>query len=514
MASRTPIITALCAAVFLCHAEPPTAGRLPPAVSNAFHRISPDSLKGHLSFLASDLLEGRNTPSRGLDIAAEYIAAQFRRAGLDPIPGTDSYFQTARWKYKTVPASAIAMSFEGSGVRIELDGTRFTIPDPQARDIRGAAVYKTSLDKPGRLNALAEGSLEGRVVLLTAPSPSRMGVYARRLEDLERQMERLRPAAALIVRKGSVGGGVRGQLIDPEDGRTPRRERDSGFLAVYSDELAAAFESLPEGETTAKASLRIPEPGESPVELKNVIGILPGSDPELKDTYVLVTAHYDHIGTTAPEDGDGIYNGANDDGSGTVSVIEIASAMAAMEQRPRRTVVFMTVFGEEQGLLGDYYYARHPVFPLEKTIADINLEHMGRTDDSEGPHANSLWMTGYDYSNILDVFAAAGRMTGVTIQKNEGNSDAFFGRSDNAAYAEAGIPAHTFCAVFLFPDYHGLGDEWRKIDYGNMARLARTVLAAVWTLAERSEVPHWNSQNTKTERYREARQSGGNKVNP
>lgn len=222
------------------------------------------------------------------------------------------------------------------------------------------------------------------------------------------------------------------------------------------------------------------------MELKNVIGILPGSDPELKDTYVLVTAHYDHIGTTAPEDGDGIYNGANDDGSGTVSVIEIASAMAAMEQRPRRTVVFMTVFGEEQGLLGDYYYARHPVFPLEKTIADINLEHMGRTDDSEGPHANSLWMTGYDYSNILDVFAAAGRMTGVTIQNNEGNSDAFFGRSDNAAYAEAGIPAHTFCAVFLFPDYHGLGDEWRKIDYGNMARLARTVLAAVWTLAERS----------------------------
>ncbi|MCC6391583.1 MAG: M28 family peptidase [Bryobacterales bacterium] len=513
MAFRTPVITALCTAVF-CYAEPPTAAHLPPAVSSAFHRISPDSLKGHLSFIASDLLEGRDTPSRGLDIAAEYIAAQFRRAGLQPIPGTNSYFQSAHWKYKTVPASAITMTFERGGERIQFDGTRFTILNPQARDIRDAVVYKASLENPGRLNHLPEGSLEGKVVLLTAPAPSQMAKHAHRLRDLERQVERLRAAATLIVRKGSAGGGVHGQLIDPEDSRAPRQERDSGILAVYSNELASAFESLPEGEAAAKVSLHIPEPSESPVELKNVIGILPGSDPKLKDTYLLVTAHYDHIGTTAPEDGDGIYNGANDDGSGTVSVIEIASAMASMEQRPRRTVVFMTVFGEEQGLLGDYYYARHPIFPLEKTIADINLEHMGRTDDSEGPHANSLWMTGFDYSNILDVFTAAGMLTGVEIQKHEGNSDAFFSRSDNAAYAESGIPAHTFCAVFLFPDYHGLGDEWRKIDYDNMARLDRTVLAAVWTLAERSEVPHWNDRNAKTDRYREARQSEGNKVNP
>jgi Zn-dependent M28 family amino/carboxypeptidase len=112
-----------------------------------------------------------------------------------------------------------------------------------------------------------------------------------------------------------------------------------------------------------------------PVKLRNVVGLLRGTDPVLKDTYVLVTAHYDHLGTGAPRcnpiDGDAICNGANDDGSGTVSVIELASALATLKERPKRSILFMAVFGEESGLLGSRYYGRHPIFPIEKTVSDV-----------------------------------------------------------------------------------------------------------------------------------------------
>src|SRR5689334_1224416 len=194
--------------------------------------ISADSLKGHLSFIASDMLEGRATPSRGLDLAAEYIAAQFRRAGLEPA-GDDGYFQTA------------------------------TLPSP------------------------AQGTA------------------------------------------------------------------------------------------------------------RNVAGILRGSDPALRDTYVVLSAHYDHVGMRQNGD-DKIFNGANDDGSGTVSVIEIAAALAAAPRHPKRSILFLTFFGEERGLWGSRYYSTHPLVPLEKTVAALNLEQVGRTDATNGPQIGVASLTGFD----------------------------------------------------------------------------------------------------------------------
>jgi Zn-dependent M28 family amino/carboxypeptidase len=237
------------------------------------------------------------------------------------------------------------------------------------------------------------------------------------------------------------------------------------------------------------------------VKLRNVIGVLRGSDAVLKDTYVLVTAHYDHIGIRPGGDGDRIFNGANDDGSGTVSVIELASALARLKQRPKRSIVFMTFFGEEKGLLGSRYYGRHPVFPIEKTVSDINLEQVGRTDSSEGPQLSNATMTGFDYSDVGTIFKAAGEMTGVNVYKHATNSDSFFGRSDNQALADQGVPAHTLCVAYVYPDYHGLGDHWEKIDYGNMEKVDRMVALALLMIADSSEEPRWNEANPRTARY-------------
>jgi len=338
------------AAAFVCTPLLSLAAPLDPATAPLLDRISASSMRGNLSFLASDMLEGRGTPSRGLDIAAEYIAAQFRRAGLEPL-GDDGYFQTADW-------------------------TR----------------------------------------------------------------------------------------IDPK--------RDKSAV----------------GEAAA------------PIKVRNVVGILRGSDPLLKDSYILVTAHYDHLGIkTGP--GDQIFNGANDDGSGTVSVIELANAFAANGVRPKRSIVFMTVFGEEHGLVGSRYYGAHPLVPINKTIAGINLEQIGRTDDSEGPQKMAFAVTGFDFSDIGVTLQQAGAATGVHVFKHPVNSDKYFARSDNQALADQGVPSHTISVAYDFPDYHKAGDSWDKIDYDNMAAVDRTVALAVWQIANNPQTPKWNRDNPKAAAY-------------
>jgi len=247
--------------------------------------------------------------------------------------------------------------------------------------------------------------------------------------------------------------------------------------------------------------LHMPAAVETHVKVRNVIGLLRGSDPVLKDTYMLVTAHYDHLGMRPDGTGDRIYNGANDDGSGTVSVIELASALATLNPRPKRSIVFMTFFGEEEGTLGSKYYAHHAVFPIAKTIADVNLEQVGRTDDVEGPKVSQGTFTGYVYSDLPRVFRLAGSRTGVRVLSDEKYGDSFFVRSDNAALADEGVPAHTLAVALDFPDYHKVSDEWQKINYDNMAKVDRMLALGLMMVADNPVPPKWNEANSKTEKY-------------
>lgn len=324
------------------------ATKTPPTTQTLLDQISTESLRTNLTYLASDALEGRDTPSRGLNLAAQYIADQFKAAGLEAV-GDDGYFQTADWN-----------------------------------------------------------------------------------------------------------------LINPEN------------------------------KATSGKKVNLP-----PVKVRNVIGLLRGSDPVLKNTYVLVSAHYDHLGIKNGE----IYNGANDDASGTVSVIELARAFAHSKTPPKRSIVFITFFGEEKGLVGSRYYGAHPIFPIENTIAGINLEQIGRTDDSEGSQVSSAGVTGLDFSEVGAIIQNAGTLTGVNIWKHPVNSDRYFAFSDNQALADQGVPAHTVSVAYDFPDYHQAGDDSNKIDYDNMAKINRTVALAVATIANNTQVPQWDAQNPKAKKY-------------
>jgi hypothetical protein len=283
---------------------------------------SPADLRAHVELLSSDLLEGRDTPSRGLDIAAGYIAAQFRRAGLQPQPD-GTYFQTAS---------------------------------------------------------------EGR---------------------------------------------------------------------------------------------------------RNVVGVLRGSHPRLREQYVLVTAHYDHVGLRKEAADDMIYNGANDNASGVASVIEIARSLAGARLKPRRSIVFIAYYGEEDGLVGSRYYAENPLFPIEATVAQINIEQTGRTDDREGPNVKTFNVTGYDYSQVAEILRAAAAVKGIRVVRRNKWSDDAFERSDNEALAKKGVPAHTVSVAYMFPDYHSVGDHADKLNYTNMAAVTDAVAAGVVAIANRLEPPHW-----------------------
>jgi Zn-dependent M28 family amino/carboxypeptidase len=323
--------------------------KINPAVQEAVNKISPASIKASITYLASDALQGRDTPSLGLNLAAKYIAEQFKAAGLKAV-GDDGYFQTADWN-----------------------------------------------------------------------------------------------------------------LINPKniDGQ----------------------------------KMKLP-----PVKVRNVIGLLPGSDPLLKNTYVIVSAHYDHVGTVNGE----IYNGANDDASGVAAVIELARSFASQKNLHKRSIVFITFFGEEKGLVGSRYYAANPIFPIENTVAGINLEQIGRTDDSEGAQIKSAGVTGLDFSEVGSIIQNAGVLTGVNVWKHPVNSDKYFAFSDNQAFADQGVPAHTVSVVYSFPDYHQPGDDSDKIDYDNMAIINRTVAVAVSMIANNPQVPRWNAKNPKAKKYLDA----------
>lgn len=218
----------------------------------------------------------------------------------------------------------------------------------------------------------------------------------------------------------------------------------------------------------------------------NVVGIIRGSDAQLRDEAVLVDAHYDHLGIrSSPQGGDSVYNGADDDGSGTVAVLEIARALAS-GPRPKRTLIFLATTGEEVGLLGTRWYIQSPVVPLAKTVANLEIEMIGRPDSLAGGWGKA-WLTGFERSTMGDMLKA----NGIPIVPDARPQQNFFMRSDNIAFARLGIPAHTLSSFNLHTDYHRPSDDMRGVDAGHMAAVIRAAVAAVQRLAD-GPAPQWH----------------------
>jgi hypothetical protein len=218
----------------------------------------------------------------------------------------------------------------------------------------------------------------------------------------------------------------------------------------------------------------------------NVIGIVEGSDPALKNEYVLMTAHYDHIGIGRAVGGDSIYNGADDDAAGTIAVLHVARLLSRAPVKPRRTIVFAAMTGEEVGLLGTRWFIDHPVRPLSQLVANLEVEMIGRPDSLAGG-VGKAWLTGYERSTLGDQLRAGG----IPIVPDRRPSQRFFERSDNIAFARMGIPAHTLSSFNLHADYHSPRDEAAYTDPAHMARVIEAAAQAMLILAN-GEKPAWH----------------------
>jgi len=434
------------------------------AISAAQTRV--ESLRANLTYLASDELEGRGTPSKGLDLAADFIAQQFRQAGLQPASPDGTYFQVAKFGDVSHPGDDFSLTFTAGRRNLTIDKDEAGVRSLAPLDLRDEKVVK--LPENGMIPPVA-----GFIVAAD------LARYRR--ADAMRQLQERKPKLILLIGKDR-GPRATVEELSPE------------LAPVIRIGNAEALEFLDQPDVTISLHARASK--EAP--LRNVAGILPGSDPALRNQYVLLTAHYDHMGHTSQ----GIFHGANDNASGTVSVIEIARELAALPQHPKRSILFMAFFGEEEGFLGSSYYTHHPLVPLQNTVANINLEQIGRTDDNTGQKVAEFAFTGPSYTNLPGIVAEAAKTEGVKVEHRK-DADDFFARSDNYAFALAGIPDSTIAVAFEYPEYHATGDTVDKIDFENMAKVDRAIAAGIERLADESGRPKWSDEKAAA-RYRNA----------
>jgi Zn-dependent M28 family amino/carboxypeptidase len=213
-----------------------------------------------------------------------------------------------------------------------------------------------------------------------------------------------------------------------------------------------------------------------------------GSDPALRDQYIVFSAHMDHVGTGAADaEGDSIFNGADDDASGTATVLEVAQAFASLPQRPRRSMIFLTVSGEEKGLFGSAWFTEHPPVAREKIVANINLDMVGRN------HPDTVVAIGQDYSSLGPSAQAVARQRpelGLVVAPDLWPQENLFLRSDHFNFAKNGIPA-LFFTTGLHEQYHKQSDEVELIDRDKITRIARLVFYLALDVANAAEAPKW-----------------------
>jgi hypothetical protein len=423
------------------------------------------NVRAGMRFLAGDALQGRGSGTVFERIAAEYVGSQFMQFGLEPAgdrekDGTQSFVQTVE-----VPGREVLQDLKVSGVPgVEIAYGRDLI-------VFGIAAREFS----GGLQKIKAGETarKGAVVFFAPGEDEKFETFQGRIGQFFRD-----GAAAVIVAETRE---IRENWSDVAD-RKPALSRRGSLFAV-SRAAAEAISGLADDTVIGFT-------GQFAVGEKtytwNAAGKITGTDPKLSAEVVLLSSHLDHLGVreNAPGD-DKIYNGADDDASGTVAVIELARVLAA-GKRPKRTVYFVCFGSEELGGRGSSYFVENLPFPKENLVANLQFEMIGRPDAKVKPE--ELWLTGYDRSNLGEELARRGARL-VADPHPEQN---FFQRSDNYTLARQGIIAHTVSSYGLHTDYHRPGDELATIDFTHMTRAINSMVEPIRWLVNSDFRPAWH----------------------
>ncbi len=484
--------------------------------------IVPQDLRMYLSVLSSDQLEGRETGTEGNEKAAQFLASQFKSFGIPGYREDGSYYQdvvftrtdwgevsvvTQKKEYKHMWDFLCMKQYATQQEVFRLEDIVFAgygVDDPKHRDYAG-------LDVRGKAIMIYEGepvNKRGKYCVTGTKDPSRWS------RDWRMKMQAAQDQGVAVVFMiasdfKKLAGQSRRFMVGPSITLGENIEKTNGpalviissamareLMGAQIDDVIEARNRINKGKRPKSVTLRTPFTFTSRMDLNritgsNVLGYIEGTDPQLKHELVVVTAHFDHLGKR----GDDIFNGANDNGSGTSTVLEIAQAFSLAKQKgigPRRSVLTMLVTGEEKGLLGSKYYVQNPVFPLDKTVVDINVDMVGRIDKLHEDNPDYIYVIGSDrlstdLHRINEEMNAKHTQLDLDYTYNAPDDpNRYYQRSDHYNFAEIGIPA-----IFYFngshEDYHRPSDTIEKIDFDAMAKIGKLVFYTTWELANRDE---------------------------
>ncbi|PYS70455.1 MAG: hypothetical protein DMF69_13490 [Acidobacteria bacterium] len=492
--------------------------------------ITAAQMRDYLTFIASDEMEGRDTPSRGLDTTAKFLAMNLARWGFKPAGDNGTFLQRIELRRDRIDSAQTRVSLNGRALAA---GTDY-LPVAGGGDISGQLVFAGNgwFVKSKQVDAYKGIEPAGKIaVVFGSPSPFLRGVsraelgkqgedymnpndYARKvgavgliyipdysyLASWERNRQRTMERGTTVVAKfqTQTSSPLPSIVVSPEVANSilfgEKQTATQIFNASYGTTPLASFPLNASKTTTISIAAK-----SDVIPTQNVVAIWEGGDPVLKDEYVAIGAHYDHVGICAPGSPDQICNGADDDGSGTTAILSIAEALAKAPTRPKRSVIFVWHCGEEKGLWGSRYFTENPTVPLNKIVTQINIDMIGRSKKAGDTNARNK-----DLSGPSDVYLIGSTMMSTELGElvmsvnksylnigydtrydDPADTNRFFFRSDHYNYARKGIPI-----IFYFDgvheDYHQPGDSPDKIDYDKMEKITRTVYMTLWELTNRA----------------------------
>ncbi len=449
--------------------------------------ISKSDIEGHIYFLADDALKGRATGTPELKIAASYLANTLRGYGVKPNPKTGTYYQEVKLKRVSPPKEA-SININNQAL------SNFVFLDVSAMTSSADAIYLNY----GLEDDYTNKDLNGKVIVVKAGSSETNDTRA--AFGLRRQKQKL-------AKEHGVTAII--ELLNTDDNmwsfidhnfNEPSLSVDLGDSDNNSNKLTYVWVLDKEGKIaeqvstlkTISSKMTIGEKMEAPVISQNVIGVVEGTDPKLKNEYIIYSAHYDHVGIGAPDEtGDNIYNGARDNAVGTTTVLAMAENLA--KYPTKRSALFILFTGEEKGLLGSQYYVENPVLPLNQMVYCFNSDNAGYNDTS------LISVVGLTRTTAENNIFRAAETFGLKAIEDPAKEQGLFDRSDNVNFAKKGIPAPTFSLGFtafngdVTKYYHRPGDEAHTLDYDYLLKFFRAYILAGRNIANDLATPVWNT---------------------
>jgi hypothetical protein len=503
--------------------------------------VTAEQLRNYLYFVASDEMEGRDTPSRGLDTTAKFIGMNLNRWGFKPAGDDGTFYQHIDLLRYKINLTATTVNLAGQQL---VWGTDY-LAAANAGSVSSAPIVFGGngwFIKSKNIAPLTGVDVKGKVVVVYS-EPSPKGMNFQQLRALGKQgVDWMDPvsyakqngAVGIIFlatpgtvnawdrtrRQREAGGGyfvekLRTSQPDKFPSITLSQKQSENLFTGESTNLDAIVKAYNADQTlqafplgAGKTAAINVATDEDRARTQNVVAVWEGDDPVLKNEMVAIGAHYDHVGTNPNAQGpDKIWNGADDDGSGTVSVLSIAEALAKAHDRPKRSVLFVWHCGEEKGLWGSQYFNAFPTVNIKNVIAQLNIDMIGRSKkmgdtnprNKDLTDANSVYVIGKDMMSstlggVVDAVNKSYLSLGYDTRYDDPKDpNRFFFRSDHFNYALNGIPI-TFWFDGVHEDYHQPGDEPQKIDYDKMEKVARTIMLTLLELTDLKDRPKIDKQ--------------------